>query len=75
MPDSIRLLRLNRLNLALMDQLSRLAAALKPVMEPAMEPVMESARAPARKLARQRVRAQASVINLPHRRGTTSYRS
>lgn len=71
MPDSIRLLRLKRLNLALKDQLSRLAAALEPVMKPVMEP----ARAPARKQARQRVLAQAPVSNLPHRRGTTSYRS
>lgn len=66
MPDSIRLLRLKRLNLALKDQLRRLAAALEPVMEPVMEP----ARAP----ARQRPPGPASIINLPRRHGTTSYR-
>ncbi len=59
MPDSIRLLRLKRLNLALKDQLSRLAAALGTAADP----------------ARHGVLAPAPVINLPRRDRTRSYRN
>ena len=58
MPDSIRLLRLKRLNLALKDQLSRLAAGLGTAADS----------------ARQRVLAPAPVINLPRSGGARSYR-